>query len=230
MYAERLAEALPGLRAAVAEAARAAGREPSAVRLVAVTKGHPLDAVVAALEAGLVDLGENRVEELEEKRASPSAAGARWHLIGHVQSRKVARALAAADLIHSVDSLRLAERIARAAGEGGRAARVLLQVNTSGEASKGGFSFGDGVDPLLGAASLPGLAVEGLMTMAPLTEDEGVLRATFRRLREMLDALRARRPEVGTELSMGMTNDFRIAVEEGSTLIRIGTALFGERE
>jgi pyridoxal phosphate enzyme (YggS family) len=228
MYAERLADALPRLRAAVAEAARAGGRDPSAVRVVAVTKGHPLEALVAALKAGLVDLGENRVEELESKRASPAVVGARWHLIGHVQSRKVSRALAVADLIHSVDSYRLAERMARAAEETGRAAHVLLQVNTSGEASKGGFSHEEGVEPLVAAASLAGLGVEGLMTMAPLTGDEGVLRTTFQRLRRMLEDLRARRPEVGVELSMGMTNDFRIAVEEGSTLIRIGTALFGE--
>jgi pyridoxal phosphate enzyme (YggS family) len=231
MYRKRLAEALPRLLEGVAEAARAARRDPSTVRLVAVTKGHPLEAPIAALEAGLTDLGENRVEELEQKAALLVGRGARWHLIGHVQSRKVARALAVADLIHSLDSLRLAEKVSRTAMEAARKpVSALLQVNTSGEESKGGFSFDDGTEPLLQAAALPGLAVEGLMTMAPLTSDEDVLRATFGRLRALLHDLRSQRPDVGGELSMGMTNDFRIAIEEGSTLIRIGTALFGERE
>jgi pyridoxal phosphate enzyme (YggS family) len=148
-----------------------------------------------------------------------------------LQSRKVARALAVADLIHSLDSLRLAEKVARGAVEAGRGpVPVLLQVNTSGEESKGGFSFAEGTEPLLRAAALPGLAVRGLMTMAPLTGDEQVLRTTFERLRALLHDLRAERPDVGGELSMGMTNDFRVAIAEGSTLIRIGTALFGERE
>lgn len=230
MYQERLAESLPRLRDDIARAAQAAGRDPSAVRVVAVTKGHPLAALVAALEAGLPDLGENRVEELEGKVEQLGRFGTRWHLIGHVQSRKVSRALAVADLIHSVDSLRLAERVARTAQEAGQApARVLLQVNTSGETSKGGFSHEEGTGPLLEAAGLPGLSVQGLMTMAPFTGDEGILRGTFGRLRGMLEELRAQKPEVGAELSMGMTNDFRLAVEEGSTLLRIGTALFGER-
>jgi pyridoxal phosphate enzyme (YggS family) len=231
MYRERLARALPRVLDAVADAARIAGRDPSSVRVVAVTKGHPLEALVAALEAGLTDLGENRVEELEEKAARLGGRGARWHLIGHVQSRKVARALAVADLIHSVDSLRLAERVSRVALDAGRGpVSVLLQVNTSGEETKSGFSFAEGTEPLLQAASLPGLDVAGLMTMAPFTDDENVLRTTFRRLRELLLDVRALRPDVGAELSMGMTNDFGIAVQEGSTLIRIGTALFGERE
>jgi pyridoxal phosphate enzyme (YggS family) len=231
MYRERLAETLPRLLESVAEAARGARRDPSTVRVVAVTKGHPVEAPIAALEAGLVDLGENRVEELEQKAAQLVGHGARWHLIGHLQSRKVARALAVADLIHSLDSLRLAEKVSRAAIERGPTpVSALLQVNTSGEESKGGFSFDEGTDPLIQAASLPGLAVQGLMTMAPLTSEEAVLRTTFERLRTLLHQLRAHRPDVGGELSMGMTNDFRIAIEEGSTLIRIGTALFGERE
>jgi hypothetical protein len=230
IYLERLGETLPRVREAIAEAAVGAGRDPTSVRLVAVTKGHPLEAAEAALAAGLVDLGENRVEELGTKVARLGRR-ARWHLIGHVQGRKAVRALEVADLIHSVDSLKLAERLSRAALDCGRdAVPILLQVNTSGEESKSGFPIEGATDMVAGVVALPGLTVRGLMTMAPLTGDEWILRATFRSLRELLERLRHEHPEVGGELSMGMTNDLRIAVEEGSTMLRIGTALFGERE
>jgi pyridoxal phosphate enzyme (YggS family) len=229
-YRERLAESLPRVREAIAEAAASAGRDPASVRLVAVSKGHPVEAAEAALDAGILDLGENRVEELEGKVARLGRR-ARWHLIGHLQSRKAARALEAAELIHSLDSLKLAERLSRAAEEQGRErVPVLLQVNVSGEETKGGFSGAGALESLVEVAEVPRLRVEGLMTMAPLTEDERVLRATFRGLRALLEALRRARPEVGAALSMGMTNDLRIAVEEGSTMVRIGTALFGDRE
>jgi len=229
MYGERLQHTLPRVREGIAAAALRGGRDPAAVTLVAVTKGHPVAAVRAALAAGLSQLGESRVEELEEKAEAVEAGAARWHMIGHVQSRKAARAVAAADLIHSVDSLRLAGRVGRAALDAGRgAAAVLLQVNTSGEGSKGGFRWEEAADVLPEVAELEGLQVGGLMTMAPLTNDEAVLRASFSRLRELLAGLRRHRPEVGQELSMGMSNDVEIAVEEGSTMVRIGTALFGE--
>ena len=157
-------------------------------------------------------------------------SGVHWHMIGHLQRRKAADAVAAADLIHSVDSLKLAERISRIAGEQARhPVRVLLQVNTSAEGAKGGFPFEGALESLLQVAALPCLAVEGLMTMAPLTDDEHVLHMTFRRLRELGEALSALHPAVGRELSMGMTNDLGIAVAEGSTMVRVGTALFGER-
>ena len=227
MYRARLAETLPEVRDRIAGAAREAGRDPASVRLVAVTKGHPVAALEAALDAGLIDLGENRVEELEEKVGIVGAA-ATWHMIGHVQSRKAARALAAADLVHSVDSVRLAQRFSRAAGEAGVEARILVQVNTSGEASKSGFEEG-AVEGVLEVARLPHLRVEGLMTMAPFVEDEDVLTAAFRGLRKTLEEVRRRGGTVGGELSMGMTNDLEIAVREGSTMVRIGTALFGER-
>ena len=228
-YRERLAETLPRVREAIREAAVGVGRDPAGVRLVAVTKGHPAEAVTAAVEAGLTDLGENRIEELEEK-IERLGRPARWHFIGHLQSRKATRALAA-DLIHSVDSLKLARRLARAAEEAGRSdVAVLLQVNTSGEGSKSGFGADEAPEALLEVVGLAPLRVQGLMTMAPFTEDQALVRRTFRGLRHLLDALRAERPEVGGELSMGMSNDLRVAVEEGSTLVRIGTALFGERE
>jgi pyridoxal phosphate enzyme (YggS family) len=229
-YAERLAATLPRVRDQVAGAAAAAGRDPGGVRLVAVTKGHPLDAVRAALAAGLSDLGENRVEELDDKAgALGGAAGVRWHMIGHLQSRKAKRAVELAQLIHSVDSLKLAERLARAAQEAARTVWVLAQVNTSGEAAKQGLSAAEAEDAVLAMAGLNGLRVEGLMTMAPLTDDARVQGETFGRLRELLGRIRGADARVGGELSMGMTNDLAVAVREGSTMVRIGTALFGER-
>ncbi|HSG09887.1 MAG TPA: YggS family pyridoxal phosphate-dependent enzyme [Longimicrobiales bacterium] len=228
-YAERLAVSLPLVRQRIHEAAASAGRDPASVRLVAVTKGHPIEAVRAAMARGLSDFGENRVEELEEKVRVMGVHRATWHMIGHVQSRKAPRAVQAADLIHSVDSVSLAERISRAAGSGDRVVRILAQVNTSGEASKSGFQAEAAVEGVLRMAALPNLKVEGLMTMAPLVDDEEVLASAFRRLRETLEVVRGRDPRVGPELSMGMTNDLEIAVRGGSTMVRIGTALFGER-
>jgi pyridoxal phosphate enzyme (YggS family) len=229
MYRERLTESLPGVRDRIADAAMAAGRDPSQVRLVAVTKGHPLEAAQAALEAGLRDLGENRVEELEEKVAVLGRDVAVWHMIGHLQRRKVGKAVALAHMIHSVDSLRLGERISRLAAEAETDVCVLAQVNTSGEVVKSGFSGSSVVEEIHQLAEMPHVEVDGLMTMAPYVDDEEVLTLTFRRLRETLEAVRRVAPRVGNELSMGMTNDLEIAIREGSTMVRIGTALFGER-
>jgi PLP dependent protein len=229
MYRARLAQALSGLRDRMAGAALAAGRDPAAVRLVAVTKGHPAEALEAALAAGIGDLGENRIEELEEKEAALGRDRATWHMIGHVQSRKAARAAGAAHLIHSVDSLHLAEKLSRAAEARGVDVRVLAQVNSSGEESKSGLDAPGAVEAVLRMAGIPRLRVEGLMTMAPFVDDVEVLSSAFRRLRETLEEVRRHDPRVGPELSMGMTNDFEIAIREGSTMVRIGTALFGER-
>lgn len=229
MYRDLLAENLPRLRERVASAARAAGRDPEGVRLVAVTKGHPLEAVRAALEAGLTELGENRVSELEEKVAGVGGDAATWHMIGHIQRRKAPRVMEAAHLVHSIDSPRLARRFSRVATEAGREVEGLVQVNTSGEDSKGGFEGEGVVDRIREAADLPGLRIRGLMTMAPFVDDEEVLARTFRRLREISEELRGTTEAVGPELSMGMTNDLEVAIREGSTMIRIGTALFGER-
>lgn len=229
MYRERLAETLPRVRDRMAAAADAVGRDPASVRLVAVTKGHPVEALEAALAAGLTDLGENRVAELEEKRAVLGGAGATWHMIGHIQSRKAAKVVAVADLIHSVDSVKLAGKISGAAAQEGREVRVLVQVNTSGEDAKSGFQGMGAVEGVLEVAAMPHLKVEGLMTMAPFVDDDEVLSAAFRGLRETLEAARRHDPRVGSELSMGMTNDLETAIREGSTMVRIGTALFGER-
>jgi PLP dependent protein len=228
-YAARLAEALPRVRDRIAGATEAAGRPEESVRLIAVTKTHPLEAVEAALSAGLLDLGENRVEELEAKVGHFGAAAARWHMIGHLQTRKSARAAAASNLIHSVDSLRLAEKISRSASGDGRTVAVLAQVNTSGEDSKSGFTTESAPDEVARMAELPGLHVNGLMTMAPFVEDEVVLGRAFGSLRALSEQLRRDCDLVGPELSMGMTNDMEIAIREGSTMVRIGTALFGPR-
>ncbi len=229
MYRERLVESLPGVRDRIAEAAMAAGRDPSQVRLVAVTKGHPVEAAQAALDMGLRDLGENRVDELEEKVAVLGREVAVWHMIGHLQRRKAGKAVALAHMIHSVDTLRLGQRLSRLAAEAGTGVRALAQVNTSGEAAKSGFSGPSVVEEIHQLAELPHIEVGGLMTMAPFVEDEELLTLTFRRLRETLEAVRRVAPRIGNELSMGMTNDLEIAIREGSTMVRIGTALFGER-
>jgi pyridoxal phosphate enzyme (YggS family) len=228
-YAERLAETLPSVRERVERAERASGRSAGSVRLIAVTKSHPLEAVQAALAAGLTDLGENRVEELELKATAFGADAATWHMIGHLQSRKAPRAAAVSHLIHSVDSVRLAEKLSRAARDEGRALRVLAQVNTSGEGSKTGFSPAAAVDEIARMAEMPGLVVDGLMTMAPFVDDETVVGAAFAGLRELSERLRSSTDRIGPELSMGMTNDLEVAIREGSTMVRIGTALFGER-
>lgn len=228
-YAQRLFDTLPRVRDEIAGAAAAAGRDAREVRVVAVTKGHPVEAVRAALEAGLTDLGENRVGELAGKVSEVGRDGVTWHMIGHIQRRKVSDLLPVVDWIHAVDSLRLAERIHRVASEGGEPVNVLVQANTSGEEAKGGFQGPDAAEGILEVAALAGLKVQGLMTMAPFVDDEGVLRGTFGALRRLLEEVRRQDPTVGPHLSMGMSNDLRFAVEEGSTMVRIGTALFGAR-
>ena len=229
MYESMLSNNLPVVREAIEKAAGRAGRDGSNVTLVAVTKGHPLEALRAALAAGLRDLGENRVEELAEKVAVLGRETATWHMLGHVQSRKAKQAAETADLIHSVDTLKLARRISGFAAESGRRAPVLIQVSLSGEDTKSGFPPDQAVDAIHEVLALPGVEVRGLMTMAPFVDDEKTLRRTFvglRRIHEEAGKLPGYR---GRELSMGMTNDFELAVEEGSTMVRIGTALFGER-
>lgn len=228
-YAERLMETLPALRERMDGALRAAGRDEGGVRLVAVTKAHPYEAVEAALGAGLTDLGENRVSELEGKVERFGSEDITWHMIGHVQSRKASRVADAAALVHSVDSMKLARKLARAASESGRTLDVLVQVNTSGEDAKYGYDPEAAYEEVLEMTGLEGLAVRGLMTMAPFVDDERVLGATFQGLRRLSERLRDASEAVGPELSMGMTNDLEIAIREGSTIVRVGTALFGER-
>ncbi|TVP47325.1 MAG: YggS family pyridoxal phosphate-dependent enzyme [Gemmatimonadales bacterium] len=216
----------------VDEAAARAGRTGDDVTLVAVTKGHPFEVVEAALEIGLREFGENRVESLVARAGRVADAGCRWHMVGRLQRRQAPELHGVAELVHSVDSLRLAERLARTAPEGSDTPlRILVQVNTSGEEAKTGLAPEEASDTVARILELGELRVDGLMTMAPYTDDERVLRQTFAGLRELAGELRRQLPEYrGKELSMGMSNDYRVAVEEGSTMIRLGTVLFGERE
>jgi PLP dependent protein len=231
MFDERLREGLPRVRERIAAALDGAGRGGE-VRLVAVTKGHPVEAALAAWRAGITDLGENRVQELAEKRDVFAAGepGPTWHLIGHLQRNKVRRALELSDWIQSVDSARLALELSREAVRAGRAVKVLVQVNVSGEATKGGFDASQAVAEVAEVAALPNLEVAGLMTIAPFTEDEKAIRSTFAGTRALLERCVAEGVALqGRELSMGMTHDYEAAIAEGSTMVRLGTALFGER-
>ena len=230
MYPERLKETLPRVRDEVEEAARLSGRTGADVTLVAVTKSHPLAAVEAALGAGIRDIGENRVEELQAKVAALEGRPApRWHMIGHLQRRKAPRVIGICNLLHSVDTVRLAERLDRFVPAGAAPLPVLVQVNTSGEVAKSGLSTEEAPEAVHRITGLPGLAVRGLMTMAPFTDRERVLRDAFRTLRRLHEELGSLDGYQGEHLSMGMTNDFGIAIEEGSTMVRIGTALLGPR-
>lgn len=230
LYRTRLRDSLPRVRDSIEGAVTRSGRSLSRVRLVAVTKGHDSSAVDAVVEAGVEDVGENRIEEIERKSGLLVGNVPRWHLIGHLQGRKAGRVRGRVHLLHSLDSTRLAERLGVGAPPEGEPIPVLLQVNVSGEESKGGFRPSELVAELPLLLALPSLRVDGLMTMAPLTEDEEVVRRTFRGLRELHEELQLHFPAYqGKELSMGMSNDYEIAVEEGSTILRLGTVLFGER-
>jgi len=229
MYRARLAESLPAVRERLARALERAGRRDE-VTIVAVTKGHGAEALEALLAAGLGRFGENRVQELETKVAAVGRDRAEWHLIGHLQRNKVRRALPLFDLIHSIDSLRLAQELSKEAERAGRTVTGLVQVNTSGEATKGGLPAEEAVEGVGRIAELPGLRIQGLMTMAPFTDDERVIRRTFAGARRLFEACAKHVPAFEPRhLSMGMSNDFEVAVEEGSTMVRLGTVLLGER-
>jgi pyridoxal phosphate enzyme (YggS family) len=225
-----IAENLRAVRERVTEACRRAGRRPDEVTIIGVSKTFPADLVAEACRAGLLEVGENRVQEAAGKIPAVHALGERprWHLVGHLQTNKVKTALGLFDIIQSVDSLRLAEVISRHAEtlpvRQSGPLPVLLEVNVAGEASKFGFRPEETGPALEQIARLPGLTVQGLMTVAPLAENPEVVRPIFRELRRLGDALRLR------HLSMGMTDDFEVAIEEGATLVRIGRAIFGPRE
>jgi PLP dependent protein len=227
---QALRDARAAVLARIAGAAARAGREASDVRLIAVTKTVPVERVRAAIAVGLLELGENRVQEGADKR--PLAPGASWHLIGPLQSNKVRRAVDAFDAIESIDSLELASRVARVAGElrAGRPLPVLLQVNVDVDPAKAGFCEPDLVRDLPAILELRELRVDGLMTIGRLVADPDLARPTFAALRELSARLRAANPTLGPELSMGMSDDFEVAVEEGATTIRVGRALFGARQ
>jgi PLP dependent protein len=224
--AEEIARNLGTVRRRLDEAASDAGREPADVHLVVVTKTVPVSAIRTAIEAGARDLGENYVAELREKRPAIADTEVHWHYIGALQSGTATHVADLADVVHTVAGERAARRLAGRAARNGRTLDALLEVDFTGERA--------GVAPEEAAAaadlvtSLEGLRFRGLMTIAPLTPDAEGARPWFRKLRELRDTLRERHPDV-LELSMGMSLDYEVAVEEGATMVRIGTALFGPR-
>lgn len=226
-YAEFEARA-QALLARVAAACSAAGRDPASVRILPVTKTHPVDAAEFAARFGFAAVGENRVQEAAAKRPL-APAGLRWQLIGHLQSNKAKLAVATFDRIQSVDSPDLAARLGRLAAEQGKVLPVLLQVNSGDDPAKFGCDLADAPRLLDAALASPALRVEGLMAIAPLSDDPAVARRTFDRLRECRDTLAARAGLALPELSMGMSGDLEPAVAAGSTCLRVGSALFGAR-
>jgi pyridoxal phosphate enzyme (YggS family) len=226
---ERLAE----VRRRIETAALRSNRAPKEVTLIAVSKTHPAELVRRAIEAGVRDLGENRVQEADEKIKEIGRDAARWHLIGHLQANKARRAVTLFDLIHSVDSVSLARRLERLCAEEGRdeTLPVLVQVDLAGEATKSGISEAALPELILAIKACERLRLAGLMVLPPFFEDAEMARPFFRRLRELRDRHSARGDfghERG-ELSMGMSNDYEVAIEEGATMVRVGTAIFGER-
>ena len=208
------------VRERIERACDRAGRDASAVTLIAVTKTQPIDVLRAAVAAGLRDLGENRVQEALPKIDAIDGA-ATWHLIGHLQTNKVRAAIDRFDILHVVDSDRLAQAIDERADA---PVRVLIEVNIAGEASKHGYAPGEAIAAAERVGRLPHIDLAGLMTVAPIADAPEEVRPVFRSLAEMASAVGLR------ELSMGMTDDFEVAVEEGATMVRVGRALFGQRE
>ncbi len=229
-----IAANLGRVRARMAAAAQRAGRRADQVTLIAVSKTEPMTAIQTALSQGQHDFGENRLEELWDKVRQAQKLGLaeqiRWHVIGNIQSRKSSLALGPFALIHAVDRLKIAERLSRDAARTGCVLSVLLEVNVSGEASKHGFTPDQLRRELAQLAALPALRIQGLMTMAPFVADPEETRPIFRSLAQLQQELAAAHPLLDLRhLSMGMTNDFEVAIEEGATMVRIGTAIFGAR-
>ena len=225
---EEFKENVERVTARINAACARAGRPVSSVQLLAVTKTHPVDAANYAFQVGLPAVGENRVQEAAEKRAQ-CPVKLRWELIGHLQSNKARLAVATFDRIQSVDSQKLLNALERAAAAEGKTLGILLQVNAGRDPAKSGVEPEDAGALLEAALGLPHLRVDGLMTIAPLSEDSAVASRTFAALREIRDTLSQRYGTALAELSMGMTGDLELAIAEGSTMIRVGTALFGRR-
>ncbi len=228
----RLSENIKGVYRRMAHAAMRAGREPDEIRLIAVSKNVSASVVKIAIEAGLRDFGENRVQEFSAKRRKlslPAGYSLRWHLIGHLQKNKTKTAVELFDVIQSVDSVELAERINKQAEKMDKIQKILIQVKLSDEESKYGLVKEKVADFLSALTDMGNLRIEGLMTIPPFYDDPERVRPFFRELRE----IKEKACEMGfnlTELSMGMSHDFEVAIEEGATMVRVGTAIFGERK
>lgn len=227
VYDPALASGLETVRTQLAESARACDRDPDEIRLLPVTKNHPVSRLRALASLGCRQMAENRVQELSSKAAELADLDIQWVLIGHLQTNKARVVAQICSEIQSLDSVKLARTLSRHLQENGRVIDVLLQVNTSGEEAKTGFYPSEAAAAFDEIRQLPGLNVRGLMTMARLSADPEVARASFRQLRELRDSLGS--PAELPELSMGMSGDFQTAIEEGATTIRVGTAIFGAR-
>jgi pyridoxal phosphate enzyme (YggS family) len=229
MEAGAIAGSVQRVRERMAAAARRAGRDPESITLVGVSKTVPPERIREAVEAGLVDLGENRVQEARDKAAQIPGA-VRWHLVGHLQANKANHAARLFDVVHSLDSIEILDRLERAAEREGRRMMAMVQVDLADETTKFGIVPGD-LDRLLeAAAGCRSVRVRGLMILPPHDPDPGKSRPYFRRLRELLQEARGRHAALDLQhLSMGMTEDFEVAIEEGATMVRVGRALFGER-
>lgn len=226
---QSIADCVAAARSRIDAACARAGRQPDEVEIIGVTKTFGPDVVAEAWQAGLRMLGENRVQEAAAK-IPQCGSGPEWHLVGHLQRNKVRPALDLFSVIHAIDSLKLFEHMDGVADEAGCRPRVLLEVNVSGEASKFGLQPSEVAGVLERAMQARALTVIGLMTMAPFCQDPELTRPVFRRLRELRDNLQQNLGVGLPQLSMGMSNDFEVAVEEGATWVRLGTSLFGHRQ
>ncbi len=231
-FIHMIAENLEAVRRKIGLACSRAGRDPADVTLVVVAKTFPADRVLEALRVGAVDIGENYVQELTAKRAALAKEPVRWHFIGHLQRNKVRQVVPWVEMIHAVDSEPLARAVHARALETGRTANILIEVNTTGEATKFGVAPGAVLPLVRSLEGLGGVRIDGLMTIGPFLPDPEGSRPMFRQLRALRDELRGLgQANVSMRhLSMGMTGDFEVAIEEGATLIRIGTAIFGPRK
>jgi len=225
-----VAQNISDIRERIAAACKRAGRQPHEVTLIAVTKTQPVSIIREAVNAGITVLGENRVQEADDK-VPKLGAEVSWHLVGHLQTNKVKKALSLFSVIQSVDSLRLAQEIQRQAEASKQTVRVFIEVNTSGEATKFGIEPKLAPELAKHIAEFPNLRLGGLMTIGALTAQTEIIRGCFQRLRELRNEIRgSNAPHTALlDLSMGMTDDFEIAIEEGATIVRIGRAIFGER-
>ncbi|HVO23977.1 MAG TPA: YggS family pyridoxal phosphate-dependent enzyme [Candidatus Margulisiibacteriota bacterium] len=214
-----------------AAAALRAGRDPESVRIIAVSKTKPIEMIAQAIAAGATDIGENYVQEAAPK-IHRITAPVTWHMIGHLQRNKAGRAVELFDVIHTLDGVPLGLALARRGEQRGRPVRVLIEVNTGGEASKSGVAPAEVARMLTALAAQPGLLIEGLMTVPPVATSAQAVRPHFRTLRELRARLQSGASANAPlrELSMGMSDDFTVAIEEGATMVRIGRAIFGERE
>ncbi|MDP6156314.1 MAG: YggS family pyridoxal phosphate-dependent enzyme [Candidatus Thermoplasmatota archaeon] len=228
---DNLKTSLDTVRAKIARHCEISGRPSSSVCLIAVTKTHPHEVISLLSQLGVGDVGESYVDEFKVKFPCFPAGDVRWHFIGHLYRKHTPKVVGKAELIHSVDSLRLARKIDFTAGQLGVIQKILLQVNTSGEGTKQGFTPDSlkGTEFLKEFSLFENVEIKGLMTMAAFTLDEAIVRQSFRLLRETRDKLTEMTTWKLSELSMGMTNDYGIAIEEGATMVRIGTGLLGHR-